>query len=292
MSKADESGKVKTIAEELKDILDFWDQENIPSGPAKEEKGYEKDLENIYDIQLPSIPNDGSQQSDEDVVSSDDNRRKNRLRDKINLREAYLRRKAEQREAEEVNLDFDILTGADSSEPPITKLDETTLSFQLGILDPSAEVDEPLEEQPFNEKCTLCKIKAEQISANVVYKDIFFTVILAPNGLRQGHLMIFPNGHYSQYMSIPASYHKVLHRLLPKLVLGLQKSDLQFDGVDFYFSDPIKQAKETRHYSINLIPRNKNDGLKISVNTKVDDDKKKLNTIAFTAQLAELFKVE
>ena len=232
MSAGQKQTKAKTIADELKDILDFWDQESKIKGKKPEE--FKKDLESNDEVELPSVPDDcdDPKETDDENKTEDQNykesnpgqRRKNRLREKINLREAYLRRKAEQNESEESNPE-DKIPGEETGKPTTTKevSDETSLSFQIGILDPTTEIDGPLEDQPFNESCSLCKINMDKINANVVYKDKFFTVILAPNGLCQGHLMIFPTGHFPQYMSIPATYHKVLHRLLPKLVLGYKK---------------------------------------------------------------------
>jgi len=260
--------KVNTIADELKNILDFWDKDST-------NKDDNNDLLETLSDDLDKI----AQEQNQNLSDS----RKKKLRGKINLREEYLRRQTEKTEAEEINLDFDNVQMSDyqSAEPEVDQeLDfETTRTFQIGILDPTN--DESLKTKlPTHDECIFCRIKNSEVKANVVYQDDFFTVILTPNGLSKGHLTIFPNGHFSQYMDIPASFHKVLHRLLPKLVLSLQSTDLKFSGVDFYFSDPIKKEEKARHYSINLIPRNQDDGLRISVNSKKENatDKSQMKT--------------
>lgn len=119
--------------------------------------------------------------------------------------------------------------------------------------------------------CIFCKINNKEIPSYTVYEDNVVRVMMDINPVTNGHLLIIPKAHFVNLTDMPV---EVLCHIqsVAKDMFKLLEEKLNIDGLTLCQNNNYGQ--EVKHYHLHLIPRYKNDNLKMTSNSNKDDVKK------------------
>ena len=116
--------------------------------------------------------------------------------------------------------------------------------------------------------CIFCKINNKEIPSYTVYEDEFVRVMMDISPVTNGHMLIIPKNHYTNLTDIPIDV--LVHiQSTAKNMYKLLKEKLNIEGLTLCQNNDYGQ--EVKHYHLHLIPRYKNDNLRITSNRKKDD---------------------
>ena len=118
--------------------------------------------------------------------------------------------------------------------------------------------------------CIFCKINNKEIPSYTVYEDEKVRVMMDISPVTNGHMLIIPKEHYTNLTDIPVDTLGHI-QCVAKNMHELLKEKLNIDGLTLCQNNDYGQ--EVKHYHLHLIPRYKNDNLRMSSNSKKDDIK-------------------
>ena len=110
--------------------------------------------------------------------------------------------------------------------------------------------------------CKLCGIVQAKVAAKVVYYDDICVAFLKQMPAAPGHMMLVPKKHYTIFEQVPDIEITHLFRIASKL------SSAAFDtfghgGTNIIVNNGGSAGQTHPHFSIEIIPRNENDGLNL-----------------------------
>ncbi|MCL1995801.1 MAG: HIT family protein [Defluviitaleaceae bacterium] len=110
--------------------------------------------------------------------------------------------------------------------------------------------------------CIFCKIVEGTIPSYTIYEDDLFKVFLdiAPGAL--GHALIIPKTHCTDVFDLPEKYAANIFGVAQK-VTEILKTTLGCDGFNIIQNNDASAGQTVFHFHTHIIPRYKNDGLKI-----------------------------
>lgn len=113
------------------------------------------------------------------------------------------------------------------------------------------------------EECVFCRVADGDIPSATLYENEEFRVILdvAPAG--KGHALILPKQHYKDLYEIP---DEVVQRaiVLAKKMITVMTEALECDGFNLIQNNGAAAGQTVFHFHIHLIPRYRDDGLKLN----------------------------
>lgn len=115
--------------------------------------------------------------------------------------------------------------------------------------------------------CIFCKINNKEISSYTIYEDEIIRVMMDINPVTNGHLLIIPKTHYTNLVDIPIDTLAHIQSIAKKMY-ELLKEKLNIDGLTLCQNNEYGQ--EIKHYHLHLIPRYKNDNVRMFTNLKKD----------------------
>lgn len=126
-------------------------------------------------------------------------------------------------------------------------------------------------------QCIFCQIVQNKIPGVRVYEnnDILAFLDIAP--VKKGHTLIIPKKHVVNIMDIPSDIAAELHVVIKKVGKGLLEG-LGADGFNLGMNNFEAAGQLVMHAHYHLIPRYKNDGLKLWPQTSYDEDE--INAVA------------
>jgi len=110
--------------------------------------------------------------------------------------------------------------------------------------------------------CIFCKIVKGEIPSYNVYEDEKTFAFLDVNPVSKGHTLIIPKKHYRNIYDIPENELNEIMKVVKKII-NRYKNILKMDGVNIVQSNEKIAGQIIFHFHIHLIPRYKEDGIKL-----------------------------
>ena len=112
------------------------------------------------------------------------------------------------------------------------------------------------------DNCIFCKIAAGEIPSTTIYEDEDFRVILDIEPASKGHALILPKEHYANLYELDdALASKAL--VVAKKVITQMTEVLGCDGYNVLQNNGTAAGQTVFHFHMHLIPRYKEDDVKI-----------------------------
>jgi len=110
--------------------------------------------------------------------------------------------------------------------------------------------------------CIFCAIVAGDIPSTKVYEDehVFTFMDIAP--ANPGHLLVIPKQHYRNIFDMPAEVGSQIMEAEIPLASAIRKA-LNPDGLNLFQSNEAAGFQTVFHFHFHLIPRWKNDPLRL-----------------------------
>ncbi len=112
------------------------------------------------------------------------------------------------------------------------------------------------------ENCIFCKIAAGEIPSATLYEDDDFRVILDIEPASKGHALILPKEHYANLYELDDEVAAKVLVLAKKMVTKLTDI-LGCEGYNIVQNNGEAAGQSVFHYHMHLIPRYKEDTVKI-----------------------------
>lgn len=113
--------------------------------------------------------------------------------------------------------------------------------------------------------CIFCKINNGEIPSYTVYEDNIVRVMMDINPVTDGHLLIIPKNHFDNMRDIDAETLTHIQKIAQNM-FELLKNKLNIDGLTLFQNNEYGQ--EIKHYHLHLIPRYKNDNVRLCSSNK------------------------
>ena len=112
------------------------------------------------------------------------------------------------------------------------------------------------------ENCIFCKIAAGEIPSATLYEDDDFRVILDIEPASEGHALILPKEQYANLYEMEDELVAKAHVLAKKMITKLTNI-LECDGYNILQNNGSAAGQTVFHFHIHLIPRYKDDNVKV-----------------------------
>ena len=110
--------------------------------------------------------------------------------------------------------------------------------------------------------CIFCKIVNNEINSKKVYEDDNFIAILDANPRVDGHTLIITKQHFRNLLDMPSSIGNELLDAIKNVSFNIIKHK-KADGINVISNNESSAGQAVFHTHLHIIPRKKNDGLKI-----------------------------
>lgn len=116
--------------------------------------------------------------------------------------------------------------------------------------------------------CVFCNIVEGKIPSHTIFEDEIVKVMMDINPVSNGHLLIIPKKHFTNLTDIDMD--TLMHiQKTAKEMFKLLKDKLNIEGLTLCQNNEYGQ--EVKHYHLHLIPRYKNDNVRLYSNKNKDD---------------------
>jgi len=119
--------------------------------------------------------------------------------------------------------------------------------------------------------CVFCEIIKGNIPSKKIYEDESVVAILDISQATVGHTLIMPKDHFANLYEIDEETLKHLISVSKKLAIHYKNVDPQIVGVNLLNNNEEAAGQSVMHYHMHLIPRYKNDDLKIEFTSHQED---------------------
>lgn len=116
--------------------------------------------------------------------------------------------------------------------------------------------------------CVFCNIVEGKIPSYTIFEDEIVKVMMDINPVSNGHLLIIPKKHFTNLTDIDMDTLMYIQKTA-KEMFKLLKDKLNIDGLTLCQNNEYGQ--EVKHYHLHLIPRYKNDNVRLYSNKNKDD---------------------
>lgn len=128
--------------------------------------------------------------------------------------------------------------------------------------------------------CVFCKIIKGEIPSTGIYEDEAVKVFLNINPASRGHLLVIPKEHFENVLDCP---DEILSHIIKisKKIAKLAKEKLGADAINIANNSGKEAGQEVFHLHFHVVPRYKNDGMKLDFIGKKDlkDDLEEIKKI-------------
>ena len=123
--------------------------------------------------------------------------------------------------------------------------------------------------------CIFCKILKGDIPSYKVYEDDSFIGILDINPSAKGHVIIIPKNHAANIFELSEKYAKEIFVVAKKIAEAIKKA-YQPDGINILQNNGEAAGQTVFHLHVHVIPRYKDDTIKIEWEPKEMEDLEKV----------------
>lgn len=110
--------------------------------------------------------------------------------------------------------------------------------------------------------CIFCKIIKGEAPCTKLYEDEKTFAFLDISPVNPGHTLVIPKEHYQDILEAPEEVLEALIRTTKKLSAAILKGT-NSDGLNIAISNRKAAGQAVFHLHVHIIPRLKNDGLKL-----------------------------
>ena len=110
--------------------------------------------------------------------------------------------------------------------------------------------------------CIFCKIVKGEIPCTKTYEDDNFIGFLDIHPRAKGHTVIIPKKHFRNLLDMPTSLGNEMVDAVKNVGLNLIR-DENAEGFNLIANTEAAAGQVVFHFHLHVIPRKKNDGLKI-----------------------------
>ena len=112
------------------------------------------------------------------------------------------------------------------------------------------------------DECIFCKIVKGEIPCSKVFENEKFFAFLDIGPVNKGHTLVIPKKHYKNLFDMPEEELKGYMEAIQKVSKVIMKG-VDADGVNINMSNESAAGQVVMHTHIHIIPRFKDDGLKL-----------------------------
>jgi len=112
------------------------------------------------------------------------------------------------------------------------------------------------------DNCIFCKIANGEIPSRTLYEDERFRVILDLGPAAKGHALILPKEHFDNLYELPDDWCSDVMKLTKKMAAQMTEK-LHCDGFNLVQNNGTAAGQTVFHFHMHLIPRYKEDDVKI-----------------------------
>lgn len=112
------------------------------------------------------------------------------------------------------------------------------------------------------DNCIFCKIANGEVSAETLYEDEQFRVILDQGPATRGHALVLPKEHYRDFFELPEETAGDVMKLAKKMVVKMREK-FKCEGINLVQNNGDLAGQTVFHFHLHLIPRYDADGQKI-----------------------------
>lgn len=123
--------------------------------------------------------------------------------------------------------------------------------------------------------CIFCKILKGDIPSYKVYEDDSFIGILDINPSAKGHVIIIPKNHAANIFELSEKDAKEIFVVAKKIAEAIKKA-YQPDGINILQNNGEAAGQTVFHLHVHVIPRYKDDTIKIEWEPKEMEDSEKV----------------
>ena len=117
------------------------------------------------------------------------------------------------------------------------------------------------------ESCIFCKIVKGKIPATKIYEDKNVLAFLDISPINPGHALVVPKKHFETLIDIDDNALCETMKAVKKLSKAIMKS-VKADGINISINNFKAAGQLVPHFHTHIIPRFKDDGLKLDWPTK------------------------
>ena len=110
--------------------------------------------------------------------------------------------------------------------------------------------------------CKLCGIVQAKVPAKVVYYDEICVAFLKQMPAAPGHMLLVPKKHYTIFEQVPDNEVNHIFKIASKLSTAAFET-FGHGGTNIIINNGGSSGQTHPHFSIEIIPRNENDGLNL-----------------------------
>ena len=110
--------------------------------------------------------------------------------------------------------------------------------------------------------CIFCKIINGEIPSKKVYEDDYVVAILDISQATKGHTLVLPKKHFSNLLEIDNVYYLMVMMVVKELSAKIV-NNLGAEGVNILNNCGEAAGQTVMHFHVHIIPRYKDDDLKI-----------------------------
>lgn len=102
--------------------------------------------------------------------------------------------------------------------------------------------------------CIFCKIANGEVSAETLYEDEKFRVILDQGPATKGHALILPKDHYADLFELPEGTAGEVMKLAKRMMIKM-RDKLGCEGFNLVQNNGDLAGQTVFHFHLHLIPR-------------------------------------
>ena len=110
--------------------------------------------------------------------------------------------------------------------------------------------------------CIFCKIVQGKIPSSKLYENEHILSFLDIGPVNKGHALVIPKKHFVDLTEIPEKELKELIKAVQKIAIAIKKAT-NADGFNINMSNKPAAGQVVMHAHLHVIPRYKDDGLKL-----------------------------
>lgn len=121
-----------------------------------------------------------------------------------------------------------------------------------------------------NTDCIFCKIIQGELPSRKVYENEKTLAFLDIRPVNAGHTLVVPKNHSENIFDIEAADWAAVAEAVRKLAIGIEKG-IGADGVNIAMNNREHAGQLVHHSHVHIIPRFKDDGLKLMPQRDYDE---------------------
>ena len=110
--------------------------------------------------------------------------------------------------------------------------------------------------------CLFCKIVKGEVASSKIYEDDYVFAFLDIGPVNKGHTLVIPKKHYETYLDIPDEILEKMAVAIKKISKAVMKG-VDADGFNLGMNNYSAAGQLVNHAHFHIMPRFKNDGLKL-----------------------------